>query len=183
MRMLVLGAGLQGTACTYDLLKNPSVSQVVLADVRVGALPAFLTPFVGPRLEAIALDVTVGYDSEDAVTSVMRDKPAAAFQAERSRLVAPASGVILDRFIEDGQIVGPGTPIAAHRSPAPVPTRPSAPMTMARGRAGPIAASSAPRSSSSAALPGYLWTGPAISPRCCAAQHFSATAAPAYPAQ
>ena len=57
MRMLVLGAGLQGTACTYDLLNNPAVSQVVLADVRVGALPAFLTPFVGPRLEAIALDV------------------------------------------------------------------------------------------------------------------------------
>ncbi|MEN9591942.1 MAG: hypothetical protein RJA21_394 [Gemmatimonadota bacterium] len=57
MRMLVLGAGLQGTACTYDLLNNPAVSHVVLADVRVGALPAFLTPFVGPRLEAIALDV------------------------------------------------------------------------------------------------------------------------------
>ena len=57
MRMLVLGAGLQGTACTYDLLKNPSVSQVVLADVRVGALPAFLAPFVGPRLEVMALDV------------------------------------------------------------------------------------------------------------------------------
>jgi lysine 6-dehydrogenase len=39
------------------LLNNPAVSHVVLADVRVGALPAFLTPFVGPRLEAIALDV------------------------------------------------------------------------------------------------------------------------------
>ena len=66
MRMLVLGAGLQGTACTYDLLRNPSVSQVVLADVRVGALPAFLTPFIGPRLEAIALDVR----DADAVRSV-----------------------------------------------------------------------------------------------------------------
>lgn len=57
MRMLVLGAGLQGTACSYDLLKNPSVTQVLLADVRVGALPAFLAPFIGSRLEAIALDV------------------------------------------------------------------------------------------------------------------------------
>lgn len=57
MRMLVLGAGLQGTACTYDLLKNPSVSKVLLADVRVGALPSFLEPFAGPRLEPIALDV------------------------------------------------------------------------------------------------------------------------------
>jgi lysine 6-dehydrogenase len=66
MRMLVLGAGLQGSACTYDLLRNPSVSQVVLADVRVGALPAFLTPFIGPRLEAIALDVR----DADAVRAV-----------------------------------------------------------------------------------------------------------------
>jgi hypothetical protein len=68
MRMLVLGAGLQGSACTYDLLRNPSVSQVVLADVRVGALPAFLTPFIGPRLEAIALDVR----DADAVRAEMR---------------------------------------------------------------------------------------------------------------
>lgn len=66
MRMLVLGAGLQGTACSYDLLKNPSVTQVLLADVRVGALPAFLTPFVGSRLEAMALDVR----DADAVRTV-----------------------------------------------------------------------------------------------------------------
>ncbi len=57
MRMLVLGAGLQGTACSYDLLKNPAVTQVLLADVRVSALPTFLAPFLGSRLEAIALDV------------------------------------------------------------------------------------------------------------------------------
>ena len=57
MRMLVLGAGLQGTACTYDLLNNPSVTHVMLADVRIGDLPAFLTPYAGPRLETIALDV------------------------------------------------------------------------------------------------------------------------------
>ena len=57
MRMLVLGAGLQGTACTYDLLQNPSVTRVLLADVHVGTLPAFLAPFAGTRLEAIALDV------------------------------------------------------------------------------------------------------------------------------
>ena len=66
MRMLVLGAGLQGTACTYDLLNNPLVSQVVLADVHVGALPAFLTPFIGPRLVAMALDVR----DADAVRTV-----------------------------------------------------------------------------------------------------------------
>ena len=57
MRMLVLGAGLQGTACTYDLLQNPAVTRVLLADVQVGTLPAFLAPFAGARLEAVALDV------------------------------------------------------------------------------------------------------------------------------
>lgn len=60
--------------------------------------------------------VTTRQMTEDATTGVevaRAQKAAAAFQAERSRLVAPASGVILDRFIEDGQIVGPGTPVAA----------------------------------------------------------------------
>jgi len=57
MRMLVLGAGLQGTACAFDLLNNPAVERVVLADMRIGALPPFLAPFVGGRLEQVALDV------------------------------------------------------------------------------------------------------------------------------
>ena len=41
MRMLVLGAGLQGSACAYDLLQNPEVSQVRLADLRFDHLPDF----------------------------------------------------------------------------------------------------------------------------------------------
>jgi lysine 6-dehydrogenase len=45
MRMLVMGAGLQGSACAYDLLQNPAVQQVVLADQRVDSLPAFLGRF------------------------------------------------------------------------------------------------------------------------------------------
>lgn len=57
MRMLVLGAGLQGTACAFDLLNNPAVERVVLADVRVGALPSFLAPFAGSRLQQVAIDV------------------------------------------------------------------------------------------------------------------------------
>jgi lysine 6-dehydrogenase len=57
MRMLVLGAGLQGSACAYDLLQNPDVSRVRLADVRTGELPAFLQAYADdPRLERIALD-------------------------------------------------------------------------------------------------------------------------------
>jgi lysine 6-dehydrogenase len=47
MRMLVLGGGLQGSACAYDLLQNPEVERVVLADVRTGPLPPFLEPFRG----------------------------------------------------------------------------------------------------------------------------------------
>jgi len=38
MRMLVLGAGLQGSACAYDLLQNEEVTEVRLADV--AQLPA-----------------------------------------------------------------------------------------------------------------------------------------------
>lgn len=57
MRMLVLGAGLQGTACAFDLLNNPAVERVVLADMKVGALPSFLAPLAGARLEQLALDV------------------------------------------------------------------------------------------------------------------------------
>lgn len=58
MKMLVLGAGLQGSACAYDLLQNPSITEVRLADKRVDNLPAFLQPYVGgERLKLIALDV------------------------------------------------------------------------------------------------------------------------------
>jgi len=58
MRMLVLGAGLQGSACAYDLLQNPAVAEVRLADQHVDRLPAFLQPYVGgTRLKLITLDV------------------------------------------------------------------------------------------------------------------------------
>ncbi len=58
MRMLVLGAGLQGAACAYDLLQDMNISEVRLADRAVDHLPAFLQPYVGgERLQVIALDV------------------------------------------------------------------------------------------------------------------------------
>jgi len=58
MRMLVLGAGLQGSACAYDLLQNPAITEVRLADRTVDHLPAFLQPYVGgERLKLITLDV------------------------------------------------------------------------------------------------------------------------------
>ena len=71
--------------------------------------------------------------------------------------------------------------IAEHRSAAPVPTRPSAPMMMARGRS--LAGSSAFSASSSACRLPYFDTGPQMPPICWAAQHLSEIAAPAKPAQ
>src|SRR3954451_10926041 len=58
MRMLVLGAGLQGCACAYDLLQQPAVSQVTLADLRPDTLPPFLTGDWKGRLAQVRLDVT-----------------------------------------------------------------------------------------------------------------------------
>jgi len=57
MRMLVLGAGLQGSACAFDLLNEPAVSEVTIADVHVGSLPPFLQQRADARLVPIALDV------------------------------------------------------------------------------------------------------------------------------
>lgn len=56
--MLVLGAGLQGCACAYDLLQNPAVTQVMLADLRPGNLPPFLAGDWEGRLRVVQLDVT-----------------------------------------------------------------------------------------------------------------------------
>jgi lysine 6-dehydrogenase len=58
MKMLVLGAGLQGCACAYDLLQQPAVSQVTLADLRPDTLPPFLTGDWKGRLRQVRLDVT-----------------------------------------------------------------------------------------------------------------------------
>jgi lysine 6-dehydrogenase len=58
--MLVLGAGLQGCACAYDLLQNQAVSQVTLADLRLGSLPRFLAGDWGGRLCTLRLDVNDG---------------------------------------------------------------------------------------------------------------------------
>ena len=69
MRMLVLGAGLQGSACAYDLLQNPEVTQVRLADLHFDHLPAFLKPLAGPRLIPTPLDVR----DREAVLALMRE--------------------------------------------------------------------------------------------------------------
>jgi lysine 6-dehydrogenase len=53
MKMLVLGAGLQGCACAYDLLQNPEVTQVTLADLRADSLPPFLAGEWEGRLQTL----------------------------------------------------------------------------------------------------------------------------------
>jgi lysine 6-dehydrogenase len=68
MRMLVLGAGLQGAACAYDLVNTPGVEEVRLADLDVSRLPSFLESLVGGRLTPVPLDVR----DRDAVLSAMR---------------------------------------------------------------------------------------------------------------
>lgn len=57
MRMLVLGAGLQGSACAYDLLQNSEVERVTLGDVAVDVLPPFLDRYHDdPRLRLERVD-------------------------------------------------------------------------------------------------------------------------------
>jgi len=70
--MLVLGAGLQGSACAYDLLQNPEVTQVRLADLHVDHLADFLKPYSGARLIPTPLDVR----DEEAVRALMREADA-----------------------------------------------------------------------------------------------------------
>jgi len=72
MRMLVLGAGLQGSACAYDLLQNDEVTEVRLADVHTGHLPEFLAPYSGVRLIPTPLDVR----NVEGVRALMRESDA-----------------------------------------------------------------------------------------------------------
>src|ERR687891_241746 len=57
MRMLVLGAGLQGSACAYDLLQHADVERVTIADLKTDRLPPFLKAVRGKRLAAVKLNV------------------------------------------------------------------------------------------------------------------------------
>jgi lysine 6-dehydrogenase len=70
--MLVLGAGLQGSACTYDLLQNPDVEEVRLADLHTDHLEHFLAPYSGKRLIFTPLDVR----DREAALALMRQSDA-----------------------------------------------------------------------------------------------------------
>ena len=69
MRMLVMGAGLQGSACAYDLLQNDDVEEVVVADMRTDSLPPFLERYRSdPRLRLVRVDAR----NEDEVRGAMK---------------------------------------------------------------------------------------------------------------
>lgn len=57
MRMLVLGAGLQGSACAYDLLTRTD-HEVVIADIDIDNPASFLAPFAGNRLKLERVDAS-----------------------------------------------------------------------------------------------------------------------------
>jgi RND family efflux transporter MFP subunit len=61
--------------------------------------------------EASAVADATLKDARTGVSVARAQRDAAAFQARRSVLVAPADGVVLDRFVEPEQTVAPGTPI------------------------------------------------------------------------
>jgi len=68
MRFVILGAGLQGSACAFDLLRRGGVDHVVLADMNVSDLPPFLEPYRGDeRLERVQVDA----NDDDAVRAVL----------------------------------------------------------------------------------------------------------------
>jgi lysine 6-dehydrogenase len=98
MRMLVLGAGLQGSACAYDLLQDNAVSEVRLADLHIGHIAPFLAPYSGSRLIPTPLDVR----NHDAVLAVMKGCSAVMcalpyyFNLEMSRLAIAAGAHFCD---------------------------------------------------------------------------------------
>lgn len=56
MKMLVLGAGLQGSACAYNLLQHNEITHVTVADLTPGSLPPFLAALKDERFSTVALD-------------------------------------------------------------------------------------------------------------------------------
>ncbi|RMH17604.1 MAG: saccharopine dehydrogenase [Gemmatimonadetes bacterium] len=67
MKVMVLGGGAQGSAAAFDLVGRDAVDEVVIADVNVDAVPAFLEPHVGGKLRLERVDAT----DEDAVRAAM----------------------------------------------------------------------------------------------------------------
>ena len=98
MRLLVLGAGAQGSACALDLARSQGVEKVILADVDVSHLRGFLKPYLGKTIEPRAVDAK----KADEVRVAMRDVDAVAcalpyyFNAPMARLAIEAGAHFCD---------------------------------------------------------------------------------------
>jgi len=57
VRFLVIGAGSQGCAAAFDLLRQPATKSVILVDKNVARVPAFLAPWRDKNLELVQLDL------------------------------------------------------------------------------------------------------------------------------
>jgi lysine 6-dehydrogenase len=68
MKMLVLGAGLQGCACAYDLLQSGAVESVTIADIHPDRLPKWLVAAGKGKLNPVKLDAK----DEAAVSRLMQ---------------------------------------------------------------------------------------------------------------
>ncbi|HEX5820103.1 MAG TPA: saccharopine dehydrogenase C-terminal domain-containing protein, partial [Gemmatimonadales bacterium] len=68
-----LGAGLQGAACAWDLLRSKGVTGVTIADLHTDRLPAFLQASRSERLKVAQLDV----NDHAAVRALMQEHDAA----------------------------------------------------------------------------------------------------------
>lgn len=91
MKMLVLGAGLQGSACAYDLLHSDGVTQVTLADLKIDRLPSFLDRVRSDKLVVKQLDgsdhaavrqVMTGHDAVMSALPYYFNGPMAALAVE-----------------------------------------------------------------------------------------------------
>lgn len=58
MKILVLGAGMQGRACSFDLLKNPELEQLVLVDANAAALAATAKFLGSKKVRPVRADLT-----------------------------------------------------------------------------------------------------------------------------
>jgi lysine 6-dehydrogenase len=98
MRILVLGAGAQGSACALDLARTPDVERILLADVDVGRPRAFLEPYLDDRIELARANA----EDAERVRSLMAEADGVAcalpyyFNARMSRLAVEAGVHICD---------------------------------------------------------------------------------------
>jgi lysine 6-dehydrogenase len=92
MRFLVIGAGKQGSACAFDLLRQPGTKSVILADRDFTRLPPFLDRSKGGALELLTLDVQDRRALADAIRRADGVLSAAPyhFNGEIARLVVEA---------------------------------------------------------------------------------------------